>query len=96
MTVIWTATAVAHLEMIHAYLESQSAIYATQTINRLVLAADTLGDFPFMGRVVPELRDDRREVIQKPYRIIYRPTETQVEILAVVHSARGNLEQAMR
>jgi toxin ParE1/3/4 len=69
--VIWSATALAHLEMIHAYLESQSAVYATQTINRLVLAADALGDFPLMGRTVPELNDSRREVIEKPYRIIY-------------------------
>ena len=61
-----------------------------------MLAADALGDFPLMGRIVPELRDDRREVIEKPYRIIYRPTETQVEILAVVHGARGDLERAMR
>jgi toxin ParE1/3/4 len=94
--VVWSATALAHLEMIHAYLESQSAIYATQTINRLVLAADALGDFPEMGRVVPELNDDRREVIEKPYRIIYRPSSSHVEVLAVVHSARGNLERAMR
>lgn len=96
MKVIWSSTALAHLDMIYAYLEPQSMVYATQTINRLVQAADYLGDFPKMGHVVPELMDDRLEIIERPYRIIYTVSESSVEILAVVHSSRGNLKNAMR
>ena len=96
MRVIWSNTAIAHLDMIYAYLEPQSAVYATQTINRLAQAADVLGDFPKMGRKVPELMDDRLEIIERPYRIVCAVSETQVEILAVVHSSRGNLRDAMR
>lgn len=40
--------------------------------------------------------DDRLEIIERPYRIVYSISELQVEILAVVHSLRGNLRDAMR
>jgi toxin ParE1/3/4 len=96
MKVIWSATALRHLDTIYAYLEPQSETYALQTVNRLVLAADTLGDFPDMGRKVPEFNDHRREIIEKPYRIIYSSSEVYVEILAVVHGSRGNLKMAIR
>ncbi len=96
MRVIWSASALGHLDTIYAYLEPQSETYARQTINRLVLAADALGDFPDMGHKVPELGDHRREIFERPYRIIYSSSEAYVEILAVVHGSRGNLKTAMR
>lgn len=37
-------------------------------------------------RRVPEYGDDRvREILERPYRIIYRLTETEVHILTVMH-----------
>jgi toxin ParE1/3/4 len=91
--VIWTAAALEHLDTIHAYLAMHSPTFAVRTIDRIVLAADRLGDFPMMGRVVPERNDpNKREILEKPYRIIYRITR-DVEILAVLHGARGDLER---
>jgi len=41
------------------------------------------------GRNVPEyLAEDVRELIEKPYRIIYRIKPDQIDVLAVVHGAR--------
>jgi plasmid stabilization system protein ParE len=38
---------------------------------------------------VPEYDDERiREVIEAPYRIIYRVGENRIDVLAVVHSAQ--------
>ncbi len=38
---------------------------------------------------MPEYRrDDIREVIERPYRIIYRIKEDQIDVLAVIHSAQ--------
>jgi toxin ParE1/3/4 len=91
MKVIWSETAIRDLETAHAYLEQHSSWYALRIINRLVAAADVLGDFPEMGRSVPERSDNvYRELIHSPYRIIYR-AENQVHIVAVIHSARGEL-----
>jgi plasmid stabilization system protein ParE len=41
------------------------------------------------GREVPEYEAKNiREVIEKPYRMIYRVNPDQIDILAVVHAAR--------
>ncbi|HED15791.1 MAG TPA: hypothetical protein ENI64_03065 [Gammaproteobacteria bacterium] len=38
------------------------------------------------GRSVPDYPDDDlRELLERPYRIIYRVTEQQIEILTVMH-----------
>ena len=54
-----------------------------------------LRDYPWMGRVVPE-RDDPnlREIIHKPYRVIYRVQAEQgiIEIWRIWHGARGEPE----
>lgn len=41
--------------------------------------------FPQMGRAVPELSDARREVVVGSFRVVYLPSETRIDVLAVVH-----------
>ncbi|MFM7578396.1 MAG: type II toxin-antitoxin system RelE/ParE family toxin [Microcystaceae cyanobacterium] len=51
--------------------------------------------FPFRGRVVPEFNDvNIRQLILRPYRIIYRVEEPirQVSVARFWHTARGFLE----
>ena len=94
MKVVWSVTATRQLENIHAYVELNSPAYARRVVDQIVLAADMLGDFPEMGRVVPEIdRPGVREVIHRPYRIIYRIFEHHVEVIAVVHGAQGKLPE---
>lgn len=41
------------------------------------------------GRSVPEYEaDDIREIIENPYRIIYRIKSDQIDVLAVIHCAQ--------
>jgi toxin ParE1/3/4 len=62
---------------------------AQLVVRRVLDATERLTAFPRSGRRVPEFsRDDLREVIMDPYRIIYRVTGDQVEIAAVRHGAR--------
>jgi toxin ParE1/3/4 len=90
MTVIWRDEATRNLEQLYAFTATYSEVAARNLINRLVARADALGDFPDLGRVVPELENpDIRELIESPYRIIYRVLRLEVEILAVFHGARG-------
>jgi toxin ParE1/3/4 len=44
----------------------------------------------YAQRIVDRLtrRSDIREVIERPYRIIYRIREDRIDVLAVVHSAQ--------
>ncbi len=44
---------------------------------------------PLSRRKVPEYdSDDIRELIEKPYRIIYRIKPDQIDVIAVIHGAR--------
>jgi plasmid stabilization system protein ParE len=71
----------------------QSEYYARRLVDRLVGRADMLGDFPEMGRLVPELQDLRtRELIVSPYRVIYRIEHGEVQILAFVHGRQDSLD----
>jgi len=85
----WTNTALNNLRAIHEYTAQNSKIYADRLIDRLTQRSEQIGLFPRSGRMVPEYRrDDIREVIERPYRIIYRLKENQIDVLAVVHGAR--------
>jgi len=87
--VLWTLTARNHLRAIHEYAAQNSKIYADRLIDRLTRRSEQIGLFPRCGRVVPEYRrEDVREVIERPYRIIYRIKDDQIAVLAVLHSAQ--------
>lgn len=61
----------------------------------LISETGRLQEFPELGRIVPEYRNDHiREIIFRPYRIVYRiDYETKLyEIARVWHSARGTLQ----
>ena len=89
MRVHWTNRALDHLLAIHEYVAQNSEIYAERLVDRLTRRSEQIGLFPQSGRMVPEYkRADIREVIERPYRIIYRVKEDQIDVLSVVHSAQ--------
>lgn len=63
----------------------------------LVARAKTLSSFPHTGRVVPEFdRQEIRELILPPYRIVYRIDEAkkQVGVARFWHGARAAIATA--
>ena len=94
MRVHWTHTAIAHLLAIYEHIGRDAPIYAQCTVDRLTRRSEQIATFPQSGRVVPEYgAPDTREVIERPYRIIYRIREEQIDVLAVVHSAQRLLSE---
>jgi toxin ParE1/3/4 len=79
------------LAAIQAFITQDSPHYAAVVISRLIAATDRLARFPESGRTVPEFDDPSvREVIQRPYRIVYRLADRdQVHVLTVHHSSRS-------
>ena len=52
-------------------------------------ALRSLATFPFSGRLVERYkRPGIRELIESPYRIVYRVTGQQVQVIDVFHSAQ--------
>ena len=89
MKICWTQTALADLEAIEAYISRHSARYARGMIERIFARVAQLEHHPLLGAVVPEYGDESiRELLAKPYRIIYRVLEDRVDVLAVIHAAR--------
>jgi toxin ParE1/3/4 len=85
----WTKTAKLHLRAIHDYIAQDSAFYAKGMIDRITRRVDILNTMPEFGAVVPEYDQETiRELFEHPYRIIYKVFRKQIDILAVVHSAR--------
>jgi addiction module RelE/StbE family toxin len=87
--VVWTEPALEDVHEIRAHIARDSLRYSQVIAERIVGAVERLHDHPFSGRVVPEIgQQTLREVIEPPYRIVYRVRFDLVEIVAVVHSAR--------
>ncbi len=89
MKVRWTRNATEHLINIYEYIGVNSTTYAKRMVDRITKRSLQLANFPFSGREVPEYEaEDIRELIEYPYRIIYRIKSDQIDILAVIHGAR--------
>lgn len=85
-SVTWTPEALARLEDIEAYIANDAPIVAKEVIARLLERSRQLKTSPLSGRAVPEYpREDLRELLERPYRIIYRITDARIEILTVMH-----------
>lgn len=89
MKVHWTNNAIEHLVNIYEYIAFNSPTYAQKMVDRITRRSGQIGDQPLSGRKVPEYEaEDIRELIEKPYRIIYRIKPNQIDVLAVIHGAR--------
>jgi toxin ParE1/3/4 len=85
----WTNTAVEHLLAIYEFIARDSPTYGQRTVDRLTARSRQLAAFPLSGAVVSEYQSsDIREIVERPYRLIYRVTADRVDVLAVVHGAQ--------
>jgi toxin ParE1/3/4 len=84
----WTTQAADDLQAIYDFIARDSEQYAQAIVEGILAATDGLEQFPFLGRLVPERqRNDLRELIKPPYRIVYRVGEA-VHILTIVRTSR--------
>jgi addiction module RelE/StbE family toxin len=89
LQVAWGREALDDIDAIAGYIGRDSKVYAATMVQRFLDAAERLGDFPGMGRALPELDDpDYRDWIVGEYRVVYRVEEDRVTIVGVVHGAR--------
>lgn len=86
-TVYWAPEARSRLKEIQDYMISQHAAKAAKEVVATLLSRTRqLETVPLSGHKLHDYPEDHiREILQRPYRIIYRVTEQQVEILTVMH-----------
>ena len=77
------------LEEITTYIARDSTAYARAVASKVLATAKSLGQFPGIGRMVPEAGDEAvRERFVYSYRVIYRIEQHRVLVLAIVHGRR--------
>jgi toxin ParE1/3/4 len=89
---IWSPVSRDDLRDIVRFIASDNPERAESFAYELMAQTDMLQDHPEIGRSVPEHRNATvREIIFRPYRIVYRVDHTKkvVEIARVWHAARG-------
>jgi len=86
-TIYWTQESLNKLEDIESYIVAQEAAEAAKSlIKRLTERVEQLNRAPYSGRKVADYEDDQvRELLERPYRIIYLLTEETIHILSVMH-----------
>ena len=71
---------------LHAHIGSVDPAAAARMIERLLARTRQLPDHPLSGRTVPDYRRaDLRELLERPYRIIYRVSPGQIEMITIKH-----------
>ncbi len=89
---IWSPAARDDLHDIVVFIARDNPNRAMSFGYELISETDRLQEFPNFGRIVPEYRsDDIRELLFRPYRIVYRVDHERklCQIARVWHSARG-------
>jgi addiction module RelE/StbE family toxin len=86
MKVYWTDRAKARLKELESYIAQDSESSAKKVVKRLLIKSNQISVLPYSGRKVPEYgQDDIREMLVKPYRIIYRIRTDRIDVLTVMH-----------
>ena len=89
MRVEWSPLANEQIDAAVDRIAQENPAAALDWLERVLAGARRLARFPNSGRMVPEIqREDIREIIVSPYRVMYRRKEDLVEIAAIRHEAR--------
>jgi len=85
-----TESAINDLQELLLYYEEQLAPQAGQRfVTEILDRIDTLIDNPDIGRIVPEFSTDNiRELIHKPFRVVYLRESSIISIVRVWRSER--------
>lgn len=90
--IFWTDTAIEDLGAIVDHLAAEDPAAALAVLDRLRPRAGTLSSLTRRGRILPELREigvsHYRELIERPWRIVYRADKTDVLVVAVLDGRR--------
>ncbi len=89
MRLRWTNGARTELLDFVAYISPKRPVAARSLAKRIQSTMLATLEFPYIGRVVPELEiANIRERLVSPYRIVYQVRRAEIVVLAVVHARR--------
>ena len=90
MVIFWSIPARDDLKAIHDYIARDSKRYATRVTQDIRDKANTLIEFPRLGKSVVEIGEENvREINLYSYRIIYEVMPNMIYIHGVIHMRRN-------
>jgi toxin ParE1/3/4 len=88
-----TSSVIYDIQEIIDYIAEDNAAIALEILDRLENKINSLKEYPERGRVVPELLNQNimeyHEIIETPWRIIYKIMDLNVFILTVLDGRRN-------
>jgi len=98
-SIIWSRDASDDLVEIIDYIKDRSGQnIAREIYTRIMNHVEGVVAFPESGRIIPELMAigiiDLRELIENPWRIFYRVTPAEIQIVSVI-DGRRNVEEIL-
>jgi addiction module RelE/StbE family toxin len=90
--IVWSQQAVEDLRQIVQFIALDDAVTAASLAGRILSHIERAAELPFSNRSVPEKAEESiREIILRPYRIIYHADDPRdaIHILRIWHAARG-------
>lgn len=92
MKITWSPLAIEQARDIVAYIALDNPSAAEKWIDAIFSSVEQLIDFPYSGRVAPEIsRDEVRELIQGNYKVVYKVQDKNILVL-LVKSYRQQLQ----
>ena len=88
MRIQWTPAAAADLEQINRYVDARYPHHREPTMRSLYGSIRSLREWPMRGRVGREPGTRELIVPPLPYIIVYRSTDSRIEILRIYHGAQ--------
>ncbi|HKK87775.1 MAG TPA: type II toxin-antitoxin system RelE/ParE family toxin [Saprospiraceae bacterium] len=89
----WTHRSVNDLKNIFDYISYDSKRYAERQIKKIQQRAQILKSFPDVGSQVKEVdQNDIKQLVEGPYRIIYKKISDQRIDILTIHHSKQNLD----
>jgi len=86
MTVVWTDQSRCDLRAIYNFTARDSELYAGRQVQRLITRIERTSTMPTRGHPVHEYPEpSMREVHEGEYRIIFRFSEDEMQIVTLIH-----------
>lgn len=86
MKVVWSREAQSRLREIVAFVSKDSPVAGQSIAEMLIRRSLALTVPPLTGRRLPEFpASELREVLERPYRLIYLASAAEVQIVTVMH-----------
>lgn len=86
MKIVWSPLAIERVSEIADYIALDNPLIAEQQIDIIFKKVEGLNEFPEIGRIVPEIKNNQfREIIYGNYRVIYKNSKNQISILTIRH-----------